>query len=85
MKNKKINNTIKKLQQDLLLNQQIIKELQWDDMQDEDKFSIEYITEPSQDQKTKTTKRSDNKGSEQKEGYEKARAWHLDRMQKKGK
>jgi glycerol-3-phosphate responsive antiterminator len=81
-RNKEITSKIEKLCQDLSLNQQVIRELQQEEelsaYSEEDEISFEYI---KTDHKPKgVVKVKSDKKAEQKEGLEKARAWHLDRL-----
>jgi hypothetical protein len=84
-RNTDIINTIEGLRRDLTLNQQIIRELQREgrslSSSEEDEISFENIKvepKPKSAQKVKN-----NKKLERKEGYEKVRAWHLDRLRTK--
>jgi len=77
-RNKEITSKIEKLCQDLSLNQQVIRELQQEEelsaYSEEDEISFEYI---KTDHKPKgVVKVKSDKKAEQKEGLEKARAWH---------
>ena len=75
--NTEIVNTIDKLHH-LRLNQQIIGELQREEKSsslEEDDFSIEYVQEEQKPQST--AKGKSDKKVERKEGFERARVWHL--------
>jgi hypothetical protein len=84
-----IDNTIKKLQKDWILNQQIINKLQYkksSSSEDIDKeFSIEFIQEDQKpmEQEAKENKIRENKKTEWKESFEKARAWYIDWVREK--
>jgi len=87
-----IDNEIKRLQQDWILNQQIITELQKEDRsssEEYDNLSIDYVQVENvierKQKPQKTEKRISSKKAERKEGLEKARAWHLDRIRAKRK
>ncbi len=83
--NTEIVNTIEKLHH-LRLNQQIIRESQREDKSsslEEDDFSIEYVQEEQKPQST--AKGKSDKKAERKEGFERARVWHLDQLQTKTK
>ena len=81
--NVEIIKSIQNLQVDLRLNQSIIDELSGSSG-DEDvpEISIELIPRQiSQGRNTYKNKKSNN--TERKEGFEKARAWHLERIKQK--
>jgi hypothetical protein len=90
--NTEIDNEITRLQQDWILNQKIITELQKEDkssLEEDDNLSIDYVQVENvierKQKPQKTKKRISNKKAERKEGLEKARAWHLDRIRAKRK
>ncbi len=88
-RNTEIDNEIKKLQQDWVLNQQIINELQKKDRltaEEDSDISIEYYrVEDVLERRPIPEKKISCKRAERREGLEKARAWHLDRIKAKRK
>ena len=91
-RNTEIDNEIKRLQQDWILNQQIITELQKKDKpfsEEDSDTSIEYLrVEDVTERKPipeRTEKKRSRKRAERREGLERARAWHLDRIKAKRK
>ncbi len=86
-RNTEIDNEIKKLQQDWILNQQIITELQKKDrLTAEEDSDIEYYrVEDILERRPTPEKKVNRKREERREGLEKARAWHLDRIKAKRK
>jgi len=91
-RNTKIDNEIKRLQQDWILNQQIITELQKKDKsfsEEDSDISIEYLrVEDVTERKPipeRTEKKISRKRAERREGLERPRAWHLDRIKAKRK
>ncbi len=90
--NTEIDNEIKRLQQDWIVNQQIITELQKKDksfLEKDSDISIEYLrVEDVTERKPipeRTEKKISRKRAERREGLERARAWHLDRNKTKRK
>ncbi len=88
-RNTEIDNEIKKLQQDWVLNQQIITELQKKDRltaEEDSDISIEYYrVEDVLERRPTPEKKISRKRAERREGLEKARAWHLDQIKAKRK
>jgi hypothetical protein len=88
-RNTEIDNEIKKLQQDWILNQQIITELQKKDRptaEGDSDISIEYCRiEDVPERRPIPEKKISRKRAERREGLEKARAWHLDQIKAKRK
>ncbi len=91
-RNTEIDNKIKRLQQDCILNQQIITELPKKDKpfsEEDSDISIEYLrVEDVTERKPipeRTEKKISRKRAERREGLERARAWHLDRIKAKRK
>jgi hypothetical protein len=84
-RNKKITSKIEKLRQDLTLNQQVIRELQREEeiseYSEEDEKSFEYFK--TEHKPKGVVKAKSDKKAERKEGLEKARAWHLERLRVK--
>jgi len=79
-RNKEVTSAIEKLHQYLILNQQTIRELQREEesssSSEEDEISFEYI---KMERKLKSVaKVKSDKKTEQKEGLEITRVWHLD-------
>jgi len=88
-RNTETDNEIKKLQQDWILNQQIITELQKKDRptaEGDSDISIEYCRiEDVPERRPIPEKKISRKRAERREGLERARAWHLDRIKEKRK
>jgi len=91
-RNTEIDNEIKRLQQDWIINQQITTELQKKDKsfsEEDSDISIEYLrVEDVTERKPipeRTEKKISRKRAERREGLERARAWHLDRIKAKRK
>ncbi len=88
-RNTEIDNEIKRLQQDWIINQQITTELQKKDKsfsEEDSDISIEYLrVEDVPERKPIPEKKISRKRAERREGLERARAWHLDRIKAKRK
>jgi hypothetical protein len=90
-RNIEIERSITKLQHDLRVNEEIIRELRNSSDEDLSELSEEFSIEILPGRQNNLTKNTgeqvwkNSKKQERKEGFEKARAWALDRAQYRGK